>query len=255
MKDIQSTTKYELKKFQGKDVMNHKLFQGAIYKTIQRLITGKNEDGIKLDLPRLPMSTKQLVEGRLGKLRKLTYATKADMSFLGFNFLDTCTAVLPNPNGNDVKFEHEHPLIYTLNPKTKLNSSYTLDITQEQYDSSKGFKLTAEQVNELKNNPYALPKVRRAFWEYQFEGDIQLTKDYITDVVRNLEMGFDYSMGLYLPLSKGLRLFSVCNVDSNHKSNAVSNGNLDYNSNCLVGVLTDPELVAEKTGIPLEELV
>ncbi len=225
-------------------------FEGSNHRVMKRLLTGKDEKGVKVDFTRLPLSPKQLVQARLGRLEG---ANEADQQYLRGVYVDTSTAVLPNPSGDDVKFDPEHPLVYCLAPETKLNP-YNLDITQEQYDSSTGFRLTAEQANELRNKPYALPKVRRDFLEAQLEGDTKLTDDYIADVEKSLGMKFDNVMGLWLPQNKGLRLLCVGRI-GDLRSGALGYGNLDFNIGCLVGYVAEPQSVAKKLGVSLDALL
>ncbi len=60
-------------------------------------------------------------------------------------------------------------------------------------------------------------------------------------------------MGLYLPTSKGLRLLYVYSVGVVIRSGAVGVNLGGYGR--LVGVAAEPQLVAQKMGIPLDELL
>ncbi len=224
-------------------------FEGANNQVMQRLLSGK-EDGIKVDFTRLPITTKQLAQARLGSLEG---TNEADQKYFRSVYVDTSTAVLPNPRDDDVKFDREYSLVYSLTPKIKLVGG-NLRITRAQYDSSTGFHLNKSDANELRDNPYALPNIRRAFWEDQLEGDTQLTKDYIIYVEKKTGMKFENIMGLRLPQSKGLRLLNVDRVGDS-KSDANSRCDLDCTFGRLVGYVAEPQLVAKKTGIPLEKLV
>ncbi len=229
-------------------------FEGSNIGLMQRLLTGR-ENGIKVDFTRLPLTTKQLAEARLGRLDLGVNGIIGtdDQTYLRSVYVNTSTAVLPNPSVNDVKLDRNCSLIYGLTPETKIEAGNLL-ITQDQYDASTGFRLTAEQVNELRNNSYALPNVRRDFWEEQLEGDVELTEDYILDVEKRTGYNFDESaMGLWLSSNKGMRLLCVSNVGDGGRSGAYGRDVLA--SGRLVGYVAEPQLVAKKTGIPLEKLV
>ena len=227
-------------------------FEGSnAAKLMQRLLTGKDERGTKVDFTRLPMTAKQLAQTRLGRLEG---ANEADQNYLRGVYVTTSTAVLPNPRGDDVKLDRDCPLVYRFTPKTELDPR-NLAITQDQYELNTGFKLTVKQANELRSNSYVLPKVRRAFWEDQFEGDVQLTRDYIADVEQTTGLKFDENaMGLWLPRSKGMRLLGVDRVDDDYWSGASGGSGLDSDGR-LVGYVAEPQLVAQKMGVSLDSLV
>lgn len=233
-----------------RDIRVFQPFEGANHTVMQRLLTGRDKDGNKVDFTRLPITLKQLVEGRLGRLDG---ATEADKKYLTDNYINTAVAVLPEPKGDSVKFSPEHSLIYGLTPETILNP-FNLNFEQEVFDSAEGFILTAEKANKLRNNAYSLPNVRRAFWEAGLDGNVQLTKDYITDVEKSTGYKFDESaMGLWLPRSKGMRLLAVGSFGGNGRSGAL--GSLvDYDGR-LVGYVAEPQVVAKKMGVSLEKLL
>ena len=130
-----SKTQFATKRLQI-DVKVYKSFIGKNHKLMQRLLSGR-ENNVQLDTPRLPISPKQLMEVRLGISGK-----EGDQTYLRKHFVDTNTAVLSNPSGEEVKYSPKHPLIYGLNEKTKLVDGI-LPITQDQYEISKGFVLNS----------------------------------------------------------------------------------------------------------------
>ena len=232
------------------NVRKYQLFEGPNYIQMQRLLTGRDPNTRRrIDVPRLPISVKVLGMERLGRIN-----SPDDTFYLRNNYVDTSAAVIPNPEGNEVKLVNEHPLIYTLTPKTKLVGS-NLPVTVEQYEEIKGRELTREQANALRNDIYALPNLRRQIWEEDFfEGDVELTNDYIADVEETTGRKFERDvMGLYLPLNKGLR--SWCVGWLSLRSDAGGNLNLGNASGRLVGVAAEPQLVAQKMGISLDELI
>ena len=137
-----------------KDVEIYKVFIGPDCKLMQILLANEEDKG---QLPRLPISPKQLMELRLGVVGE-----EDDKEDSMGHFVDTNTVRLPNPKGEDIKFVHEYPLIYALTPETQLVNGY-LPITSEEYKKAKGFHLTSRQANAFRRNPHALPEARREF--------------------------------------------------------------------------------------------
>ncbi len=210
-------------------VRTYQPFRCSPLQGMQRLLTGQ-EHGAQIDIPRLPLSTKQLMELQLGKA-----GLSDDHTYFRDTSLLTSTVLLPNPSGIDLKVVHAHPLLYLLHPETKLVNGHLL-ITQEQYDASPdGFVLTAADVQELTHNPYALPTRRRAFWEFEAEGDLPLAKayeTYVNDVGKQIPM---LVLGLYLPTTKGMQLLCVGCLDGYFGGNG-----------SLVGVAAKAHVVAQK---------
>src|SRR3989338_4070617 len=84
-------------------VRRFKPFEGANHKRIPELLTGKDTNGIQVDVPRELISPKTLMEARLG-----ITGTEADRTYLRNNYVDTNVAVLPDPNGDAVKLIPKH---------------------------------------------------------------------------------------------------------------------------------------------------
>ena len=226
-------------------------FEGSNAKLMNRLLTGRDlESGIRVDVTRLPISPKQLMEARLGRIE-----SDSDTAYLRSRYVNTSTAVISDPDSDAVVISPDNFLIYKLTPETRLVNS-NLPITPTQYAQSQGFRLTADQVRTLRDNAYNLPKLRRQFWEEcAAEGDTKLAVDYIGDVERTTGLNFnENAMGLYVPSSKGLRLLGVNSVDGNNRSNANGYDDLGDDYGRLVGVAAEPQFVAQKMGISLEEL-
>src|SRR3989338_8947176 len=118
-------------------VRKYQPFEGPNYIQMQRLLTGRDPNTERrIDVPRLPISVKILGIGRLGRIE-----SEIDTKYLRKYYMGTSTAVIPNPEGNEVKLVNEHPLIYTLTPETRL-VDYNLPVTVEQYKRIKGRELT-----------------------------------------------------------------------------------------------------------------
>ncbi len=215
-------------------------FYGANYKMMQGLLTGKDKDGNPVDVTRSPISPKRLMELRLGYV-----GSEADKIEFRNNYVDTSLAVLPDPNSDEVIFSNRPPLIYQLNEDTRLvggNLEFDGDVYAEAKKS--GFTINASDANTLRNNTYALPKLRREAWEFFAEGDTEITEAYAADVTKTTRLEFDKVMGLYLPRSKGLRLLYVWRLGG--RSNANGDGSLADDNGRLVGEA--PEALVRKNG-------
>lgn len=227
-------------------VRKYKPFEGQNYKQIQRLLNlNRNNLTEKLDpndVARLIISPKQLMIACLGRI-----GSPKDTKYLISNYVDTSTAVLSDPSGDEVKYSKEHPFTFSLTPETELNNDDNLPLTQKEYDLSEGFTLSREQANALRNNIYAVPKVRREAWNSFADGDEKLVDDYINFVEQTTGYKFEKSaMGLYIPSSKGLRLLFIRGVVGFGKSDAFGDGRLGEDNGRLVGVATESQLVGQK---------
>ncbi|MFA4887075.1 MAG: hypothetical protein WC595_02600 [Candidatus Nanoarchaeia archaeon] len=229
-------------------VRRFKPFEGANHKRMPELLTGKDANGMQVDIPREIISPKQLMEARLGRI-----GTESDQTYLRTNYVNTNVAVLPDPNGDAVKLVPRHSLIYGLNPTSELED-YNLPITKDQFEAAEGFVLQPELANTLRKDPYAVSNRRTAVWEFLAEGDTSLRKAYEEDVTKTLEMPFEKVMCVYVPLNKGMRLLGV---DDNYGSDASGYDNLDSSSGRLVGVAPEAQ-GAQKNGAVtpnLEQLI
>ncbi|MEK6955345.1 MAG: hypothetical protein AABW52_01670 [Nanoarchaeota archaeon] len=118
------------------DVKVFRTFEGPNHVQMYRLITGREYGAsIRTDHTRLPISPKRFMETRLGRVE--TADAEKHRSF----YVDTSTAVIPDPDSDAVKFSSENPLIYKLNPNTELKNR-NLSISRDQYSESMGFVLT-----------------------------------------------------------------------------------------------------------------
>jgi len=218
-------------------------FYGANPKVMQRLLTGE-QDGQKVDFPRLPITVSQAEQVRLGRLGE-----DGDRKELRNTYVDTATLVLPNPESDAVMTVPEHPLVYLLSGNTQLEGR-NLPITKDMYEASRelecSFEFTPEQANALRNKPYSEPKLRRAAWESWNGGDTELTDAYVADIERSIGYKFDESaMGIWIPQSKGGRLLYVNWVDGD-RSDAYGIIDLGNGNGRLLGVAAEPQDVSKK---------
>ena len=245
------------------EVRQYEYFKGAVYTQMQRLLTGRDpKTGRRIDVPRFPIHPKELMELRLGRT-----GSKGDKEDARNEFILTNAAVIPNPDGEDVKFVIGHPLIYKLKLETKLNKYGCLPINSQQYKRFYGFKLTASQARTLQSDIYALPKVRREFLQFLAEYDTKLADLYIRSVERSARGKFEKDvLGLSPPLYKGFHLLGFDSVgvvlDFDPQYDDVMTGSdidgldhLDSEDTTIIGVATDPELVAQKMRISLYKLL
>ncbi len=241
----------ELRKFQP--------FYGANHTLIQRLLTGKDQTGIQVDVPRSIISPKRLMELRLGYV-----GNEIDKVEFREEYIDTNLAVLPDPNSDEVTFSHRHPLICTLNEKTRLVErnlnektrlvERNLKIDGDVYAEAKknGFIIKAPDAKILRNKPYNLPHLRREVWEFFTEGDTAITDAYVADVTETVGLGFNEVMDLYLPSTKGLRLLSVSAVEDSGRSDAGGYGSLGNDDGHLVGEALEVQFIENFLDIRLE---
>lgn len=165
------------------------------------------EGQIRAKMPELQKEGRELISSK--KLEELRlHGKEGDKQYLRNSYVNVAVAVVPNPSGDEIKFVHAHPIIYTLKADTALERG-AFPPAQEHYDGHDGFVLSGSEVSEFRNDNYALPSRRRAFWEFLAEGDAKLAKDYEQDVCQTLDLTFDEVMGLWLPNTKGLRLLGV----------------------------------------------
>ena len=233
------------------DVEFFRTFEGSNHVQMYKLITGREYGApIRTDHTRLPISPKRFMQTRLGRVE--TANAEKHRSF----YAHTSTAVIPDPESDAVRFSPENQLIYRLNKNTELEGR-NLPITSEQYYKSDGFTLTPEQANALRNNPYDQPILRRHFWEESVaEGDVQLTKDYIDNVEKRTGYKFEKNaMGIFLPSTKGVRLLYVWGVDDYVRSGAIGDDDLGSDDGRLVGEVAEPQVVAKKIGVSLDNLL
>lgn len=184
---------------QTAEVRKYKPFEGQNIVQMQRLITGiDQETGEPVDVPRILLTAYKLLNLRVEGM-------PGDREYLRSRYVHVDVSLTLEPQGDEIKFTIDDPQIKTLTADTKLEEG-VLPTTQEHYESQDGFILTGSEVQEFRNNPYALPKKRREFWEFLAEGDTALAKKYEKDVTKSLGLSYDNIMGIWLPDIKGKRL-------------------------------------------------
>jgi hypothetical protein len=200
------------------EVRIYKPFEGRIIDNMPKLVA----EGRKV------ISPKNLMVQRLSGL-------EGDKDFLTRNYVHTSLAVIPNPEGDEVKLCHNVPSIYGINAESKLKDG-ALKINQEFYDNAEGLTLTGSEVKKFSEKNYSQPKTREKVWEHFAEGDTKLSKEYKDFVCKKLNLSFDEVMGLWMPQTKGLRLLCVGSVDDDNRSYADCDYILGNYDSRLVGV-------------------
>ncbi len=221
------------KRVQPQPPLRFRSFYGRNIDQMPLLLSGKDEKGNVVDVPRVPMTPKQLLYERVHG------GNKHDTKLLRDNYVDTACAVIGDPSGTrEVLIElYTNPvvreLIHALNPESTLHLG-SLQLNPDQYHAIKengAFALSSATAGNLRESAYSEQKTREAFWEYVTDGDKQLVKDTLELYKGTLEN----RMGLYVPSVQGLRLLFVGSVDGNN-SNADGSSSLNDSIGRLVGV-------------------
>ncbi len=214
------------------------------------------------DGPEVYMMPRLLAQGRtlitpIELMMARLYGDEADKQYLN-TYIVVNVAVIPNPNGGELKYVHKHPLIYGLNPNSRLEFGF-LPVAMKDYNQYEGYVLSKSEVNEFINDPYGLPDKRR---EFLADGDADLARNYEQHVCETLESSFDKVMGFYMPLNRdidflnslsmsfdgtpfgwcssdGLRLLIIGSVCWSGRSFAHGGAYLEHSDGHLVGVVHD----------------
>ncbi|MBI5390735.1 hypothetical protein HZB02_04545 [Candidatus Woesearchaeota archaeon] len=231
-----------------------KSFYGKPTDQIPRLLHGTDDTGNVIDLPRLPMTPKQLIAGRV-------YGPEHDRDLLISTSMVTACGVFYDPRlTGEVKVAHyTHPLVMEminhLNPQSKLLNTIPKDpscgfaqglaITQEVYDAITGnvFVITPNDANELCRIPLSCQIVREDLLEYLVEGDTDVSKDYRLLLKEYILDELSGSMGFHLmdaiPEIAGMFLLSIARVNLMDSSDVYGHTLGGPFSNYLVGIASD----------------
>ncbi|MBS3137505.1 hypothetical protein J4232_03665 [Candidatus Woesearchaeota archaeon] len=225
-------------------VRRFKPFEGQNKLRMQELLTGINpETGEQTDVPRELITPAQLFKQRL-------YGESGDKAYLRANYVDTRICIVPNPDADEIKFTHGHPVMDALNKKTELVKG-AIPVSNEQYHAiTDGLVLSASEVAAFRNNVCASPQRREEIWEFFAGGDTNLTQKYKTDVCNSLNLNFDSVMDIYVPPTKGMRLLCVGSVGGRSYANGYSS--LDDGSGRRVGVAPVAPVLVSACEAPRE---
>ena len=224
-------------------------FYGRVIDKMPKLLSGKDIEGKVVDVPREPMTPKQLVTERVNG------QNQNDKQLLINNYVFTAYAVIPDPDSDEVILvPKSNPmvaeLIRGLNPKSNLTNG-ALDVDTEKYQAIKADKnsltLSEDIANGFRKSPYSQEKARQGAWDNMLEGDSKLRADNLKLVQKIKGGSMKDRMGLWLPSTeyKGLRLLVVGSVGDGY-SVAIGDYYLDIGNGRLVGVA--PEAQSRENG-------
>jgi hypothetical protein len=222
-------------------------FEGANLYNMPLLLSGKDESGNIIDVPRLPMTPKQLLYERVHG------SNEHDRNLLRDNYVYTACAVIGDPQGSGevVVGLYNDPvvreLVNSLNPNSVLQRG-SLPVDADHYHAIRknGFVISSNTANRLRHNKYNKKKVREAFWDYVAEGDARLVMDNLALVQEKNGGDMKNSMGLWLYSNPGLGLLCVGSVGS-LSSLAIGGRNLDNDGGRLIGVAPEAPIAHEKS--------
>lgn len=232
-------------------------FYGRNIDQMPLLLSGKDESGKVVDVPRDPITPKQLLYMRVHYMR-VHGANEHDRDLLRDNYVDTACAVITDSDGsgevvvglyNDAVVRE---LINSLNPETESALQRgSLPVSADYYQAVRknGFVIASSVANSLRNNAYSEKKVREAFWDYVAEGDARLVMDNLALVQKRKgeDMKDRMGLGLWLSSNPGLRLLCVGSVDDD---SSYAYG--DY-SGRLVGVASEALVARENSAHQVSE--
>lgn len=216
-----------------------------------RLLSGKNEKGVPVDVPRTPITVKRLLHERVHGTHE------NDRNLLRNNYVHTGVAVIGNPNcsGEVIVGLYADPtvreLVHSLNPKSPLIRG-SLRVNTEQYQAVKkgALVLSPDIANALSENAYSEQKAREEFWEYVAERDATLVRDTLALVQEFKGGSMKNRMGLYLTSDPGLRI--VCVGPVGHFSDAFGSIGVGNGGSLggIVGVAGAGDAVVAKKASP-----
>lgn len=229
-------------------VSHFKFFPGRNIDQMPLLLSGKDVQGNVVDVPRVPLTGKQLLEYRLHG------QTASDKASLTDNYAHVACGVLGDPQGSGevVVGVYAIPLVTalvnSLSPANKLVGG-ALPVNVDQYQTVKkdGFVFSKTVANDLRNDAYSHKNKRRAFWEYLAEGDTKLSKAYIADVLKKTEGTLENRLDFVSRnVNLGFRLLCVGSVGGG--SSIAGGYDLDGLIGRLVGVSGGAASVGKEAG-------
>ena len=214
-------------------------FYGKPIDQMPFLLSGMNEKGEVVDIKRVPITIKEVLQERVHG------ENEHDKVLFRDNYVTTSVAIIVDPDKSGeaiVGLYSDHlvrDLVHSLNSKSALQSG-SLPITTDQYQAIKEntrFVFSPDVANALRSNAYNELKSREGFWDYVTEDDTNLVRDNLALV--NAAVGGDMSdrIGLYISGSPGLRFVWLGSVGN--YSDADSGYNLSTYGR-LVGKAAEP---------------
>lgn len=230
-----------------------------------QLLTGLDSEGRVVDVPRVLLTGKQrlyeqLHHPRMKLFEPITPRIENGITFMSLDF--QVSDVLwydPSRSGEAVLALYtQHDIVKgivdSMNPNTPLKGTFLkkdnqlLEGRKEQYEQVKregAFVFSPDQVSQLGEDPWALPKVRYAFWCHLAEGNKRLVKDTLKLLGRAISKGWltskrwwpiRHTMPVYVnPKHKGIFLVELEGICSYFNSARVIPPG--YEKGSLVGTL------------------
>jgi len=214
-------------------------FYGRNVEQMQRLLEGKDENGKVVDIPRTPITVKQLLYERVsGKYEH-------DRTLLRDNYVNAADVIVVDPEGSGETIIglYTDPavkeLVHSLCSINQLVAG-SLPVSTDQYQEIKkqAFVFAPNVANELRRDPYSQQEFREEFWNYVAEGDTDLVRANLSLVQEVNGGSMKDRMGLYLSSNSGLRLVCVGSVGG--ISDADGYRGLGLSDGPLVGVAAEP---------------
>ena len=220
-------------------------FYGRNIDQMLLLLSGEDEAGDVVDVPRVPMTLKQLLYERVHG------ENVHDRKLLQDNYVDTACAVISGDSSGEVLVGlYSDPLvkelIHGLNPGSRLQGGSLLvgaDAYQEIKENA--FVIPSDAVSNLRSSPFDEQVVREGFWNYIAEGDAELVRDHLSLVQERRGGSMKNRMGLWVSPNPGLRLLCARSVGGYYGGGVAYGLHLGYyDGGRLVGVVA-PEAPQE----------
>ena len=229
------------------EVPRLRYFRGKINHTLPLLLSGTDEDREVIDIPRTPMTLKQLLDERVNS----TY--RFDRDLLRKGYTDVAFFEIGNPdNSGEIKYAlYSQPLakelFNSLNPRSNIVNR-KLFITPDQYHAipeQDSLVIPADVANDLRKKGYSHPDIRRKIWVYGAEGDESLFDGSLGLVQQLIGGDFSNRMGIFPSSYSGFGSWFVGGSDGYGRSFAGDWDHLDCGGGRLVGVAPKAQAVTE----------
>ncbi len=188
-------------------VQKYEAFPGRIINGMPDLVASNMKFGnlLDLDLGRMPKHNSDEND------REILYNNWFDLAGNPVFSLekDGEQVIVYDLENKDLKFVKE--MVASLNPKTKLNDTYSLDVSRDLYDAIKkadgSFTIKKSLANELRNDAYSNNKARIGILKNIFQGKDSEAKEYI-DLVKEHHgvKNINTILGFYPGRFTGMRL-------------------------------------------------
>jgi len=239
MSEFQEKSNIRMRIVREIEVPRLKYFRGRINHNMPLLLGGTDEEGKVIDVRRTPMTSAQLLDERVNG------ANVHDRDLLRDNYTDVAFAEIVDPDGSgEIKYAlYSQPLVRELfdsfNPKSKISRN-GLVITQDQYHEipkEDCFIVSPDVANDLRENGYRHPDIRKEVWIYSAEGNKGLVDGSLELVQQRISGDISNRMGISPSSYPGLRYWCVGGFGGGYGSVADDWNDLGYGDGCLVGVV------------------